>query len=139
MAQAGQCSGFGFEVLTRRGISSHGSAQDFDRDVAAQPVVSRAVDLTHPSRVERRQDLIGTQVRATCQQAAGSRWHRFQPGWRRRGRLRDCGALLDAGPEQAFRTQTLGYACQGEIGSTLHALPWRPHARHRALLFCSTS
>ena len=38
--------------------------QHLDRDVALQPGVAGAIDLAHPARADRRQDLVGSQARA---------------------------------------------------------------------------
>jgi hypothetical protein len=45
--------------------------QYFDRDFAIQLRVARSVDLTHPARAERRDDLVGTKFRA-YRQSRGS-------------------------------------------------------------------
>ncbi len=49
------------------GIRGALGGQDLDRDVAAEPLVPRAVDLAHPSRAERREDLVGAELRSVCE------------------------------------------------------------------------
>jgi hypothetical protein len=41
--------------------------EDFDRDVAVELRIPRAVDLAHSAGTERRDDLINTEPRAWCQ------------------------------------------------------------------------
>ncbi len=54
------------EARERRGVAGDALGKDLDRDVPVEPRVPRPVDLAHPARAERRQDLVGAE---TC------------PGW----------------------------------------------------------
>ena len=48
-------------------VRCHRLAQDLDRHLAPEPRVERPVDLSHPSRAERRQDLVGAETSPDCQ------------------------------------------------------------------------
>ena len=54
--------GLALETGERAGIGCDGLGEDLDRDVPIQLPVPRLVDLTHPTRAKRRQDLVGTDV-----------------------------------------------------------------------------
>ena len=45
-------------------IADTSSGQDFDGDIAVEPRVSRAIDLTHPSGTNGGDDFVGTEARA---------------------------------------------------------------------------
>ena len=47
--------------------------EDLDRDVAVQLRVARAVDLAHPARAERREDLVGTETCSGGERHRGAR------------------------------------------------------------------
>jgi hypothetical protein len=49
---------FVFEALSRLGIVGQRPNQHFDRDRPVEPRVARAVDLPHPARAKRRQNLV---------------------------------------------------------------------------------
>src|SRR5262249_40942667 len=49
------------ETRERLRILGHPLRQTLDGDVAAEPRVARAVDLAHPSRSQRREDLVGAE------------------------------------------------------------------------------
>ena len=52
------------EAGERVGVGGEALREDLDRDVAVEPRVARPVDLPHPARAERRQDLVGSEARA---------------------------------------------------------------------------
>src|SRR6266542_1793282 len=52
-------------------IRREGRRKDFDRDVAFQPLVPSPVDLAHPARAERRDDLVRAKPRAGFQGHVG--------------------------------------------------------------------
>ena len=49
------------EAAQAVGVRGERRRQDLDRHVAAQPRILRPVDLSHPARAERREDLVGAQ------------------------------------------------------------------------------
>jgi hypothetical protein len=64
MIQGGENFGLTLESSYPLGISGHGCWQDLDRDLAFQVRVGRAIHLAHPTRAERRDDLIRAEARA---------------------------------------------------------------------------
>ena len=62
---------FALETCHARGVSREGFRQDFQRDVASKLRIARAIDLTHSSRAERRQDCVGTEAIARDQRHLG--------------------------------------------------------------------
>jgi hypothetical protein len=48
-------------------IACDGRQQDLDGDVALQPSVAGAIDLSHAAGSEGRDDLVGTEPRAECE------------------------------------------------------------------------
>jgi hypothetical protein len=48
-------------------IAREGGRQDLDRHVPLQPLVPRAVHLAHPAGAERGEDLVGAELRPSCQ------------------------------------------------------------------------
>ena len=52
------------EAGQRVGIGGDGLREDLDRDVAVELRVPRAVDLSHPARAQRREDLVGAEAGA---------------------------------------------------------------------------
>ena len=59
----------------RVGIGGDGLREDLDRDVPVQLRVPRPVDLPHPARAERREDLVGAETRPGCEGQCGVRLH----------------------------------------------------------------
>ena len=53
---------FGLKSRERRRIGRHCLRHDFDRDVAIQPRVARAIDLAHAPGAERSDDLVGAEA-----------------------------------------------------------------------------
>jgi hypothetical protein len=53
-----------FESLLERRISREMRRKNLDRDLAVEPRVARLVDFSHPSRTERRKDLIRAETGA---------------------------------------------------------------------------
>src|SRR5436309_11210749 len=64
MGKRGDCSRFLLEPAPSCRIAGHLRRQDFDGHVSAEPSVSREIDLTHPARAQRREDLILTEMGA---------------------------------------------------------------------------
>jgi hypothetical protein len=56
--------GLAVETLPHLGGGRHVRRQDLDRDDAQEAAVARPVDLSHPSRAQRREDLVGAETRA---------------------------------------------------------------------------
>ena len=52
------------EAAQAVGVLREGRRQDLDRDLAPEPRVLRPVDLPHPARADRREDLVRAQLRA---------------------------------------------------------------------------
>ena len=52
------------EAGPRVGIGSHGLREDLDRHVPVQLLIPRAVDLSHPTRAQRGEDLVGAEAGA---------------------------------------------------------------------------
>jgi hypothetical protein len=52
------------EAVQPLGIRGVESGKDLDRDLALQPRVPGPVDLSHPPRAQRCQDLVGPEARA---------------------------------------------------------------------------
>ncbi len=52
------------EALAKLGVARESFRKDLDRDLAAESRVLRLVDLAHPSRADRREDLVGAEARA---------------------------------------------------------------------------
>ena len=59
--QGSQDVGLALEAHHAVAVGGEGFRQDLDRDVAAELGVPRAVDLAHPARAERREDLVGAE------------------------------------------------------------------------------
>ena len=59
VVERGNGARFALEAGEPSGSRANGGGQHFDRDVAAQPRVARAVDLAHAAGAERSQDLYG--------------------------------------------------------------------------------
>jgi hypothetical protein len=53
-----------FEAGKTIAVGGEGSGQKLDRDIPLQSRVSRPVDVTHPTRPEQADDLIGSQASA---------------------------------------------------------------------------
>src|SRR5262249_59028278 len=68
MRQRGDRPGLAIEAGDQIGV---GARQDLDRDRAAQPRVGRLVDLAHPARAERRDDLVRADANAGGEAHAG--------------------------------------------------------------------
>ena len=58
MRQRGDRLGLALEARERRRIGGQVRGQDLDRDLAVECLVARAIDLAHPSRAERGDDLV---------------------------------------------------------------------------------
>ena len=72
----------------RSGSLRQDARQDLDRDVPVQPLVPRPVDLSHPARAERREDLVGAEA------GAGWECHRMDAGTDDTSRYpRPCGRI----------------------------------------------
>ena len=61
MVQDPARAGLLLETAQAVGVGGEGRRQDLDRDVAAEPRVAGAVDLAHPPRADRREDLVGAE------------------------------------------------------------------------------
>ena len=72
------------EALAAVGVGGGGLRQDLDRDVAAEFGVPRAIDLAHPARAQRREDLVRAEAGAGRQAHALSAFP--SPGRARRAR-----------------------------------------------------
>ena len=62
MRERGDGLGLALESGERFGVAGELVGQDLDRDVALQPRVARPVDLAHPARAERGEDLVGAEA-----------------------------------------------------------------------------
>ena len=60
-------AGLLLEAAQAVGVGGEGGRQDLDRHLAAEARVSRAVDLSHPPRSDRREDLVGPESGAGLQ------------------------------------------------------------------------
>src|SRR5262245_54725536 len=67
MIQRGEDVGFAREPRAPIGVPGEQRRQDFQRDLALQLRVARAIDLAHPARAEGSENLVGTKVSAGCQ------------------------------------------------------------------------
>jgi len=74
MVEAGDGAGLALEALPERGVGSEVGGKDLDRDGALEPRVARAVDLAHPTRPQRREDLVGPEAGPRRE---GQDWLRF--------------------------------------------------------------
>ena len=64
MIQAGGRARFLLEAPPPFGVRREVGRQHLQRDIAAQPAVVRAVDLAHPARGNRRNDVVASEARA---------------------------------------------------------------------------
>ena len=64
MIEGGQHLGLALEAREPFGIRGERLREDLDRDVASELRVLRPVNLSHASRAERREDLVGSEARA---------------------------------------------------------------------------
>ncbi len=62
MRESGDRARLPLEPLQRDGVARQVVGQDLDGHLATKPYVSRAVDLPHASRAERRENLVGPQA-----------------------------------------------------------------------------
>ena len=62
---------FAFEPFAELRVHGNPIGQDFDRDVAIEPDVARAIDLTHPPRPEHREHFVGAKASARCKRHLG--------------------------------------------------------------------
>ena len=62
VGELGDRLGLALEALAGFGRGREVRRQNFDRDGSLQPRVARPVDLAHPARAERRQDLVRTET-----------------------------------------------------------------------------
>lgn len=67
MAQRGRRPRFLLEAAQAIGIGREDVGQDLDRDVAAEPRVMGAIDLSHAAAANQRQDVVGTKPRTRGQ------------------------------------------------------------------------
>ena len=61
MVEGGEDLGFTLEALHALFVASEGLREDLDRHLALQLRVARPVDLAHPPRAQKRDELIGTE------------------------------------------------------------------------------
>ncbi len=64
MRQRGDGLGLALEPRERVGVRGQLRREDFDGDLPVELRVARAVDLAHPARAERREDLVGAELRS---------------------------------------------------------------------------
>ena len=64
MGEGGGGAGLALEAPEPLGIGGEVLGQHLDGDVASEPRVPRPIDLAHPARAERRQDLVGAEAGA---------------------------------------------------------------------------
>ena len=67
MIQRGQNLGFALEPRHALGVGGEGFGQDFQRHVAAQLRVARAIHLAHPARANLIEGFIGADFRSANQ------------------------------------------------------------------------
>jgi hypothetical protein len=67
MRERGHGSGFALETRARRFVSAKVRWKDFDRNLAIQSLVTRAIDLAHSAFTERSHDLVLTKASAWYQ------------------------------------------------------------------------
>ena len=91
--------------------------QHLDRDVAPEPRVAGAIDLAHPARAERRQDLVGTEFRP------GRERHAEIPSVRGARSLREVTERRSLTPRE--RSRSVGIRRPVEAGSP----SWTPVAQ----------
>ena len=82
--ERGDGAGLALEPLQPLRARGHLGRQHFESDVAAEPRVPRAVDLAHPARADRRDDLVGAEAGAgrQCHRAAQRLQRESRPGGR---------------------------------------------------------
>ena len=64
VVELGGGAGFLLEAREAFGIGGEARVDDLDRDFAPEPRVARPVDLAHAARAERREDLVGAELRS---------------------------------------------------------------------------
>src|SRR5205085_1459667 len=64
MRERGDGLGLALEAGERVGVRGQLRGEDLDRDLPVELRVARPVDLAHPARAERREDLVGTETGA---------------------------------------------------------------------------
>ena len=74
MIERGEHTRFAFEARQPIAITGEGRGQDLDRDVAPEFRIARAIDLAHPSRPNRGEDVVRAN-RSTDQRLTGSAAH----------------------------------------------------------------
>jgi hypothetical protein len=62
MVQRGDAAGLALEALAQRWVTADMGRQDFDGHRAIEPCISRAIDLAHAARAERRQNFVGPEA-----------------------------------------------------------------------------
>jgi hypothetical protein len=67
VVECGRGLGFLLETAETIGIAGEGSGKDFDGDIAVQTRVPGAINLAHAACTQRRDDLVGTELRASRQ------------------------------------------------------------------------
>jgi hypothetical protein len=60
MVQVGRGARFTLQTLAAGGVVGEHGGQDFDSHCPIEPRVPRAIDLTHSTRADRLEDLVGT-------------------------------------------------------------------------------
>ncbi len=78
-------------------VRREGCRQDLDRDVAGQPRIPRPLHLSHPSRAEGGEDLVGTQAAARVNHKSQITNHKSQNGLVSRRRSARGGSLIRGG------------------------------------------
>ena len=61
---------FALEARKTIGIARKCVRQDFDRDIAPEPRIARAVDVAHPAAADQRDDLVSPESGSTRQRHA---------------------------------------------------------------------
>src|SRR5688572_28968936 len=65
--ERGHAARLALETRPRGRVGRQVPGEDLDRDLAAQPRVLRAIDLTHATGAERRGDFVGSEAGSGCQ------------------------------------------------------------------------
>ena len=80
MVEAARRLGLLLEPAKPIGSGGEAGGQHFDGDVAFQARVTRPIDLAHPPRAERGEDLVGAQTRAGWKRHGGRRLSKNRGG-----------------------------------------------------------
>src|SRR5262249_39197315 len=117
------------DLLARREVRR----KDLHRDVAAEPRVLRAVDLAHASGADRREDLVGAQLRSVRER------HFFLSSAVQSDTNRICAEELSAAGTAIRRRLPSADASSGPRGGTLPPKTSRGAARRSAPFVSSMS